>query len=135
MEIAFRRLLIRIGKSLPFILCAIILVSCVEMLFAAATSDFIYYDGYFIVNTPISFAIGLKFEYDLLVCFLVLITSIAIRACKWNLYATLYLFFHLAEKSHFDYELDIDDIYVIAITNMAVAAFFTYKGFKILILK
>ena len=100
------------------------------MLFSAATSDFIYYDGYFIVNTPISFAIGLKFEYDLLVCFLVLVTSIAIRACKWNLWTTFYLFVHLAEKAYFDYELDIEDIYVIAITNMIVSAFFTYKGIK-----
>lgn len=133
MIIFFRRLLIRLGKCLPFILCGTICVSCVEMLIALATHDFIDYNGIIILNTPISFAIGLYFEYDTLVCVLSFVLSIAIEACKWNLWALLYLFVHLAEKSYFDFELDIWQIYIISILNLVISAYFTYKGIKIML--
>ena len=131
MIIVFRRLLIRLGKCLPFILCGTICISCVEMLIALTTHDFIVYNGTIILNTPISFAIGLYFEYDTLVCVLSFVLSIAIEACKWNLWATFYLFFHLAEKSYFDFELDIWQIYTIAIVNLIVSGYFAYKGITI----
>ena len=54
--------------------------------------------------------------------------SIAIEACRWNLWATFYLFVHLAEKSFFDFELDVWQIYIIAIANLIVSGYFTYKG-------
>lgn len=133
MIIVFRRLLIRLGKCLPFVLCGAICVSCVEMLIALATHDFISYNGTIILNTPISFAIGLYFEYDTLVCVLSFVLSIAIAACKWNLWATFYLLVHLMEKSYFDFELDEWQIYVIAIANLIVSGYFTYKGIKILL--
>ena len=124
----FRRLLIQIGKTLPFVLCSIVFISCLEMAFAAATSDYLLHDGMVILNTPISFFIGRYFEYDLLVCVISLITSIAIQACRWNLWATFYLFVHLAEKYYFDFELDVWQIYIIAIANLIVSGYFTYKG-------
>ena len=127
----FRRLLIQIGKTLPFVLCSIVFISYLEMAFASATSDYLLYDGMVILNTPISFFIGRYFEYDLLVCVISLITSIAIEACRWNLWATFYLFVHLAEKSYFDFELDIWQIYTIAIANLIVSGYFTYKGITI----
>ena len=133
MTIVFRRLLIRLGKCLPFVLCGAICVSCVEMLIALAIHDFIRYNGTIILNTPISFAIGLYFEYDTLVCVLSFVLSIAISACKWNLWATFYLLVHLMEKSYFDFELDDWQIYVIAIVNLIVSGYFTYKGVKILL--
>ena len=129
----FRRLLIHVGKMLPFVLCSIVFISCLEMAFAVATNDYLLYDGVVILNTPISFFIGRYFEYDLLVCVISLITSIAIQACKWNLWATFYLFVHLAEKSYFEFELDICQIYTIAIANLIVSGYFTYKGIKILL--
>lgn len=128
-----RRVLIRVGKSLPFILCFIVLIAYTESAFALATSDFLTYNGYTIPNTPISFFIGRYFEYDILVCVISLITSIAIEACKWNLWTTFYLFVHLAEKSYFDFELDIWQIYIIAIANLIISGYFTYKGIKILL--
>ena len=124
----FRRLLIQIGKTLPFVLCSIVFISYLEMAFASATSDYLLYDGIVILNTPISFFIGRYFEYDLLVCIISLIMSIAIEACRWNLWATFYLFVHLAEKSFFDFELDVWQIYIIAIANLIVSCYFTYKG-------
>ena len=127
----FRRLLIQIGKTLPFVLCSIVFISCLEMAFAVATNDYLLYDGVVILNTPISFFIGRYFEYDLLVCVISSITSIAIEACSWNSWATFYLFVHLAEKSYFDFELDIWQIYTIAIANLIVSGYFTYKGITI----
>ena len=127
----FRRLLIQIGKTLPFVLCSIVFISYLEMAFASATSDYLLYDGMVILNTPISFFIGRYFEYDLLVCIISLIMSIAIEACRWNLWATFYLFVHLAEKSFFDFELDVWQIYIIAIANLIVSGYFTYKGITI----
>ena len=129
----FRRLLIQFGKTLPFVLCGVILVSCLEMAFALATSDYLHYDGVIILNTPISFFIGQYFEYDLLVCIITLIISIAIEACKWNIWATFYTFFHIAEKSYFDFELEPTAIYIICIANIIVAGYLTIKGIKILI--
>ena len=127
----FRRLLIQIGKTLPFVLCSIVFISYLEMAFSSATSDYLLYDGMVILNTPISFFIGRYFEYDLLVCIISLIMSIAIEACRWNLLATFYLFVHLAEKSFFDFELDVWQIYIIAIANLIVSGYFTYKGITI----
>ena len=124
-------LLIQIGKTLPFVLCGVLFISCIEMAFAVVTNDYLLYDGVVILNTPISFFIGRYFEYDLLVCIISLIMSIAIEACRWNLLATFYLFVHLAEKSFFDFELDVWQIYIIAIANLIVSGYFTYKGITI----
>ena len=129
----FRRLLIQLGKTLPFVLCGVILVSCLETAFALATSDYLHYDGVVIPNTPISFFIGQYFEYDLLVCCIMLTMSIAIEACKWNFWATFYTFAHIAEKYYFDFELEPTTIYIICLANIIVAGYLTIKGIKILI--
>lgn len=129
----FRRLLIQLGKTLPFVLCVAILVSYIETVFNLATSHFLYLDGVVIPNTPISFVVGQIFEYDLLVCCIMLTMSIAIEACKWNLWTTFYDFFHIAEKSYLDFELEITTIYIICIINIAISFYLTYKGIRILL--
>lgn len=131
----FRRLLIQLGKTLPFVLCVAILISYIETVFNLATSHFLYLDGVVIPNTPISFIVGQIFEYDLLVCCIILTMSIAIEACKWNLWATFYAFVHIAEKFYFDFELEITTIYVICLANIFVAGYLTWKGLHILINK
>jgi hypothetical protein len=130
---AFRRLLIRGGKSLPFILCALIAVSCLEMAVSLATESFVYYNGYYILDTPISFAVGQFFEYDVLIVIITLIISISIEACKWNLWATFYIGVHLAEKSYFTFELEIWQIWAIICGNFIVSVLFCCKGIKILV--
>jgi len=133
MTTTFRRLLIQLGKTLPFVLCAVILVSYIETVFNLTTSHFLNLDGVIILNTPISFIVGQIFEYDLLVCCIMLTMSIAIEACKWNLWATFYTFVHIAEKYYFDFELEPTTIYIICLANIIVAGYLTYKGIKILI--
>ena len=128
-----RRTLITIGKAIPFVLCFIVCISYLETLYAICFERYLYFWDCTILNTPVSFFIGNYFEYDWLVCIVTLIISVAIEACKWNLWATFYLFVHLLEKSYFDFELDILQIYIIAIANLIVSGYFTYKGFKILL--
>lgn len=132
MIVFFRRLLIRIGKSLPFILCGLVMLSCIEMSVAITTTDFVSYEDVVILNTPISFAIAKVFEYDLLIVFITLIVSIAIEACKWNLFATFFLLVHLLEKSYFDFELEPYQIYVIIAVNLLASGFFVYNGIRII---
>jgi hypothetical protein len=117
------------------VLCAAILVSYIETVFNLATSHFLCLDGVVIPNTSISFIVGQIFEYDLLVCCIMLIMSIAIEACKWNLWATFYAFVHIAEKSYFDFELEPTTIYIICVINIVVSFYITFKGIKILLSK
>ena len=128
-----RKLLIKIGKVLPFIVCFIAFINFMEMAFATATSDFLVYDGIIIPNTPISFFIGQYFEYNLQTLAVLVIISIAIETCIYNKLACGYLGANLAEKSYFDFELEPTTIYIICLANIIVAGYLTYKGIKILL--
>lgn len=131
-----RRLLINMGKSLPFAICFVVAITYMEYLYALTFEHFLYFHDYVTLNTPIAFYIANNiFEYDILVVVVTLIISIAIEACKWNLWATCFLCFHLIEKSYFDWELDIWQLYTVITANLVVSLFFTFKGFSILIKK
>ena len=129
-----RRVLIRVGKLLPFVLCFIVLIAYTESAFALATSDFLTYNGYTIPNTPISFYIANNFEeYDFVMCLVVLVISFAIEACKWNIRTTYFLFANQFEKSYFDFELEPTTIYLICLANIIFAGYLTLRGIKILL--
>lgn len=125
-----RKALIMVGKCFPFILCFIILIAYAETLFACLLSHYLMYGGVVIPNTPLSFIVGLVFEYDYLIVVLAFLVSIAIEACKWNLIADFYTFFHLLEKSYFDFELPIESIYIIVIANILASGYIVFKGIK-----
>ena len=130
----FRRLLIRVGKILPFIVCLLILLQYAETAFALAKNDFLMYDSVVIPNTPISFFIGQYFEYNLQMLVVLCIISIAIETCIYNKLACVYLCINLYEKSYFaNVELYAETIYIIAFANIIVSGFFVYKGTKMLI--
>lgn len=124
-----RRTLIHIGKTLPFVLCFIVFVSYLESSISLLTSNLVLYGGVVVLNTPISFAIGTKFEYDLLVLFVITIISFAIETCYWNKLAIIYLAIHLWEKSYLSsIELESDTIYIIATINIVISGILIYKG-------
>ena len=127
-----RKLLIKVGKVLPFVICSITCLNFIETAFATATSDFLVYDGIVIPNTPISFFIGQYFEYNVQMLAVLIIISIAIETCIYNKLACGYLGVNLAEKSYFDFELEPTTIYIICLANIIVAGYLTYKGTKIL---
>lgn len=128
----FRKLLIRFGKILPFFLCFIVLISYIESFVALYCQDYMSYEDYTILTTPLSFWIAQKFEYDMLTIFVATILSIALETCTWNKLACLYLGIGLTEKSYFDFELDIETIYCICIINIIASTYLTYKGIKII---
>ena len=123
--------LIRIGKVLPFIVCLVASISYFESCLALCTENYILYDSYVILNKPISFFIGQYFEYNLQMLVVLCVISVAIETCIYNKLACLYLGVNLLEKSYFDFELDIWQIYVISILNLIISAYFTYKGITI----
>ena len=128
----FRRLLIQIGKVLPFVVCALVAINYAETAFALATNDFLMYDGIVIPNTRISFFIGHYFEYNIQMLVVLVIISIATETCIYNKLACGYLGVNLAEKSYFDFELEITTIYLICLANIIVAGYLTWKGLRII---
>ena len=124
--------LIRLGKILPFVICFIVAMSYLETLFSLITNKLVDWCGYTIPNTPLSFFIGLYFEYNAQMLAVMTILSVAIETCRWNKLACLYLGINLIEKSYFDFELDIETIYCICIINIIASTYLTYKGIKII---
>lgn len=129
----FRRLLIRVGKSLPFVACAFLLEHYFECMLAIVSNDYVMYDGSVILNTPVSFFIGSHIEYNIQTLVVLVIISFAIETCIYNKLACLYLGVNLIEKSYFSsIELCIAYICAIALANTLASGFFTYKGIVIL---
>lgn len=127
-----RRLLINIGKMLPFVVCFLVLLNYAESLYAMMTEDYLSYDGCIILNTPIAFYIGSHFEYNIQMLVVLCVISLAIETCFYNKLACLYLCVNLFEKSYFDFELEPYQIYIIIAVNIIASGFFVYKGVKII---
>ena len=128
-----RRLLIRVGKVLPFLVCSLVLISYLENIYALYNENFLYYDGYYVLSKPISNYIGNIFEYNIQTLFVLTLISISIRTCIFNKLACGYLGINLWEKSYLDFELEPTTIYLICLANILVAGYLTLKGIKILL--
>ena len=129
----FRRILIRIGKVLPFVICFVVLLNYIECIVALLLNNYIIYDNVVILYTNFSFIINTFVEYDIQILIVLCVISIAIETCIYNKLACCYLGVNLAEKSYFDFELEPTSIYIVCIVNIIVAGYLTYKGIKILI--
>ena len=127
----FRRLLIRIGKVLPFVVCFIVLFGYVESCIALYFDDYVLCGKDVILNTNISFVINRFIEYDIQMLVVLCIISIAIETCIYNKMACGYLGVNLIEKSYSDFELEPTTIYTICLANTIVAGYLTWKGISI----
>lgn len=127
-----RRMLVRTAKLLPFILCFLVLISYAENLYAIFAENYVVYDDYLIYNTPISFAIAMRIEYDVLLMILATIASVAIEACIYNLLAITYLWLNLFQRyALWEYGAFEDKIYLVVIfINIIFLTWITYKGIK-----
>lgn len=127
-----RLALIELGKSLPFIICAIVCVSYLENGYALYTCDFLEFTDGVYLNKPVSWFIGQYFELDLPTLSVLAILSFAIRTCVFNKLAIAYLAIQLFEKSYFqshewaNYEL----YYLVSAVNVVVCLFFVFKGIQ-----
>ena len=129
----FRRLLVRIGKMLPFAACAFLFEHYSECLISLIGNRYVVYDGNVILYTPASFLVGSYIEYNIQALFVLVVISIAVDTCIYNKLACLYLGVNLIEKSYFaSVELYVEYIYVAVLLNMLASGFFVYKGFVIL---
>lgn len=126
-----RRILIQIGKMLPFLICLILLVAYTESLVAITNCSYLSFGESTTLNTPISFWIADVFEYDWLCVTITLIISIAIETCVWNKIAITYLILHLIFKeSVSDVELSELEISVLCTLNILITSFLIHKGTK-----
>lgn len=126
--------LIRIGKILPFLFCAIVAFSYSESLFAVLTNNYVDFCGVVLPNKPISVAIGVFAEYGVQTIVVLTIITIAIETCIYNKLGVTYLAANLVEKHIFDnIEISLTCFFVTAVTNIIIASLITYKGISILI--
>lgn len=127
---SFRRLLIRIGKILPFVICFIVCISYTESLYG----NIIVYGDISFIETPISFFVAEYFEYDLLSLVVMLTISVAIETCYWNKLAIIYLCINLYERSYFaTTEISEEAALLFAILNIITSGFLAFKGIYLLI--
>lgn len=127
-----RILLILFGKAVPFILCTIVAISYFECLKALMTCDYLEFSDGTYLNKPISFLIGSVFELDLPTLLFLAIISVAVKTCKWNKMAILYLAFQLYEKHYFATHqwLNEDYYFLVIAANLAICLFLTFKGIR-----
>lgn len=125
-----RKQMIYLGKVLPFLICMIVAISYLECLKALFACDLLEFSDGVYLNKPISFFIGKYFELDVSTLAFVAIMSIAIRTCKWNKLAILYLAFQMFEKSYFATHAwdNIEGYYIVAILNILVCSYLIIKG-------
>lgn len=124
--------LIEIGKIMPFVICAIVVLSYCECLYSLITKDYVLYDDSTVLNKEISWFIGNYFEYNITTIVILLTISLAVETCYWNKLTILYLAFQLFEKNYFiTIELYEEHIYIIVIANIIVSGFLVYKGMTI----
>lgn len=129
----FRRLLIQIGKILPFVICLIVFLAYLETFIALISEKFVIYDNSVLLNTKISFAINRFIEYDWQTLFVIIVISFSVETCRWNKLACAYLGINLLEKSYFTFELEPTWIYIICTVNIIIASYLVFKGVKILL--
>ena len=124
--------LITCGKVIPFFICAIVAISYFECFKALVTCDYLEFSDGIYLNKPISFFIGSVFELDLPTLLFVAVTSIAIRTCKWNKLAILYLAFNLYEKHYFaTHQFESENgYYLVSTINIAICVFLVFKGIR-----
>ena len=133
----FRKLLIRVGKVIPFVFAFIVVISHIESIFAILNDDIILdLEGYYTYNVPISNYIGSIIYIDWFDVLLLYVLAVALEFCWRNMLAVHYLLLNLAVRTlveHFYIESGI----VVGIASfMALAGLYCVcGGFKILLSK
>lgn len=128
---SFRVLLIRLGKSLPFIITFLVSISYIESAWALATNSLAEFNGEVVLYKPISWFIASYFEYNIYILGLVVVISLAVETCIWNKLAILYLIVQLVEKEWLKHVvLDESVAHLLIAINILASLFLVYKGLK-----
>lgn len=127
--------LIQIGKIAPFVVCFVVFISYTEDVYSLMFDRYVEFSDGVYLRKDLSWFIGNYFKYDLATLSFLVVLSCAIETCIYNKLACVYLGINLAEKSYFDFELEITTIYIICLANIIASAYLTYKGLNIIINK
>ena len=130
----FRKILIRSGKVIPFILAFVVVIGYIESTYALITDNYeMYANGDVVLFTPISNYIGNIVYIDWFDVLLLYVLAVALEFCWRNMLAVHYLLLNLAVRTlteHFYLNLWI----VVGLAGfMALAGLYcVYGGLKIL---
>lgn len=131
----FRKLLIRLGKIIPFVLVFILLVGYVETIYAIITNNteadaednIVYY-------MPITFFISEKVFVDWLDVLLVWILCVALELCKYSFRCAYLITLNLPYRWLVEHVSMSDDTIISIASFMALAGLrCVYGGIKVLL--
>ena len=131
----FRKLLIRLGKVIPFVFAFIVSFGYCETIYAVANDYMVLdTDGDYIYNIPITFFLGNIVYIDWFDVLLLYVLAVALEFCWRNMLAVHYLLLNLAVRTlveHFYIESGI----VVGIASFMVLCglYCVYGGIKILL--
>ena len=133
----FRKLLIRVGKVIPFVFAFIVVISHIESIFAILNDDIVLdFEGYYTYNVPISNYIGNIVYIDWFDVLLLYVLAVALEFCWRNMLAVHYLLLNLAVRTLVEHFYIESGIVVGLASFMALAGLYcVYGGFKILLSK
>lgn len=130
----FRKLLIRVGKVIPFVFAFIVVISHIESIFAILNDDIILdFEGYYTYNVPISNYIGNIVYIDWFDVLLLYVLAVALEFCWRNMLAVHYLLLNLAVRTLVEHFYIESGIVVGLASFMALAGLYcVYGGIKTL---
>ena len=133
----FRKILIRSGKVIPFILAFVVLIGYIESTCALITDNYeMYANGDIVLFTPISNYIGNMVYIDWFDVLLLYVLAVALEFCWRNMLAVHYLLLNLAVRTLVEHFYIESGIVVGLASFMALAGLYcVYGGFKILLSK
>ena len=130
----FRKILIRSGKVIPFILAFVVVIGYVESTYALITDNYeMYADSDVVLFTPISNYIGSIVYIDWFDVLLLYVLAVALEFCWRNMLAVHYLLLNLAVRTLVEHVYIESGIVIGLASFMALAGLYcTYGGIKIL---
>lgn len=130
----FRKLLIRIGKVIPFVLAFIVVLGYVEIIYAHGNNLTIMIDDEFeTYYTPLSNFIGNIIYIDWFDVLLVWILCFALELCKYSFRCAYYLLLNMFVRAALEYFYLDNGIVVGLASFMALLGLYcVYGGIKVL---
>jgi hypothetical protein len=131
----FRKILIRSGKVIPFILAFVVVVGYIESTYALITDNYeMYSDGDVVLFTPISNYIGNIVYIDWFDVLLLYVLAVALEFCWRNMLAVHYLLLNLAVRTLVEHVYIESGIIIGLASFMALCGLYcVYGGIKILL--
>ncbi len=130
----FRRLLVRLGKTIPFVLAFMLLVGYIESIYAVISQNLIVdVENETLYDLPITFFLSSIVYIDWFDVLIVWILCVALELCKYSFRCAIYLTLNLAVRYALE-TLSLDGWVIIPLCSfMALFGLFcVYGGFKMI---